>query len=308
LITHGAKSLVLDLRNNPGGLLREGIAISDLFLDKDQVLLTTRGRAPGMSQSVSDRAAQRWPGLPIVVLVNEGTASAAEIIAGALQDHDRAVLVGETTYGKGLVQTVYDLGDSTALKITTSRWYTPSGRLIQKPHAIDSVLSDTSRIARDTTTHHTDAGRKVRGGGGIAPDVAVDDRTLGAGARGLATALGAHFGDFRDVTTAYALETRERKTLTREDFVVTEEMRRTIRTRLAARGVTVDDATWLGGRPLVDSWLESDLARYVFGREAELRRRRANDPQLQSALTLLRQAATPRELLAHLPADSTTRR
>lgn len=308
LLAKGAKSLVLDLRNNPGGLLNEGIAISDLFLDPGQVVLTTHGRAPGASQSVTDRAAQRWPDLPMVVLVNDGTASAAEIVAGALQDHDRAVLVGETTYGKGLVQSVYDLGDSTALKITTSRWYTPSGRLIQKTHAIDSVLSDTLRIARDTTTHHTDGGRRVRGGGGIVPDLAVEDRALGAGPRALAEALGSHFGDFRDVTTAYALETRERGTLAREDFVVTDEMRRTVRTRLAARGVIVAESVWTAGRLLVDSWLETDLARYVFGREAELRRRRAGDPQLQAALVLLRRASTPRELLRLLPADSTAGR
>ena len=308
LVGAGAKSLVFDLRNNPGGLLDEGIAISDLFLDQGQMVLSTRGRAPGASRSWSDEARQRWPGLPIVVLVNEGTASAAEIIAGALQDHDRAVLLGAPTYGKGLVQTVYDLGDSTALKITTSRWYTPSGRLIQKPHAIDSVLSDTARVPPDTTTHRTDTGRRVRGGGGIAPDVVVEDGTLGAGARALALALGSHFGDFRDVTTAYALEARDRRSVTREDFVVTDEMRRTVRTRLAARGVRVEEGVWAAGRPLVDLWLGSDLARYVFGREAELRRRRASDPQLQAAVLLARRAATPRELLGLLPADSTARR
>jgi carboxyl-terminal processing protease len=308
LVRAGATSLVLDLRNNPGGLLTEGIMISDLFLDQGQTVLSTRGRAPGTTQSFADEATQRWPNLPIVVLVNEGTASAAEIIAGALQDHDRAVLLGAPTYGKGLVQSVYELGDSTALKITTSRWYTPSGRLIQKPHAVDSVLSDTSRVKPDTTTHRTDAGRRVRGGGGIAPDLAVEDGTLGAGARALALALGSHFGDFRDVTTAYALEAREKRLVTSEGFVVTEEMRRTIRTRLAARGVRVEDAVWTGGRPLVDQWLASDLARYVFGREAELRRRRAGDPQLQAAVALVRRATTPKSLLALLPADSTARR
>ena len=305
LVATGAKSLVLDLRNNPGGLLNEGVGIADLFLDRGQVVLSTQGRAPGTTQTWSDGAAQRWPDLPIVVLVNEGTASAAEIVAGALQDHDRAALVGEPTFGKGLVQTVYDLGDSTALKITTSRWYTPSGRLIQKPHAIDSVLSDTARVPRDTATHRTDAGRRVRGGGGILPDLPVVDGTLGAGARALAEALGSHFGDFRDITTAYALEAREQKSITREDFVVTEEMRRTVRARLVARNVRVNDAVWTAGRPLIDSWLASDLARYVFGRESELRRRRANDPQLQAAITLLRRAATPQALLRLLPADST---
>ncbi|HVX88183.1 MAG TPA: S41 family peptidase [Gemmatimonadales bacterium] len=308
MVAAGAKSIVLDLRNNPGGLLTEGVKVSDLFLDQGQVVLSTRGRAPGTTQSWSDEAPQRWPDLPLVVLVNEGTASAAEIIAGALQDHDRAVLVGDSTYGKGLVQTVYDLGDSTALKITTSRWYTPSGRLIQKAHAIDSVLSDTARVARDTVVHHTDAGRRVLGNGGIVPDIHVADQTIGAGARKLAEALGSRFGDFRDVTTAYALETRQQGSLRTEAFTVTPAMRAAIRTRLAARGVRIDDATWANGSALVDLWLGADLSRYVFGREAELRRRRATDPQLQAALTLLRGATTPQALLRSLAPDSTVRR
>ena len=308
MVAAGAKSVILDLRNNPGGLLTEGVAISDLFLDRGQVVLSTRGRAPGTTQSWSDQAAQQWPDLPLVVLVNEGTASAAEIIAGALQDHDRAVLVGDSTYGKGLVQTVYELGDSTALKITTSRWYTPSGRLIQKAHAIDSVLSDTARVARDTIVHHTDAGRRVQGNGGIVPDVHVADATIGAGARKLAEALGSRFGDFRDVTTAYALEARQAGTLRSEGFAITPAMRLAVRTRLAARGVRIDTPTWANGRALVDLWLGADLSRYVFGREAELRRRRATDPQLQAALTLLRGVTTPKALLRSLPADSTVGR
>jgi carboxyl-terminal processing protease len=307
LVAAGAKGLVFDLRNNPGGLLTEGVKVSDLFLDRGQQILSTRGRARGTTASWADEAAERWPELPIVVLVNEGTASAAEIIAGALQDHDRAVIVGTTTFGKGVVQTVYDLGDSTALKITTSRWYTPSGRLIQRHHDIDSVLSDSTKAPRDTTTHRTDAGRPVRGGGGIVPDIQVEDGTLGPGARKLAEALGSHFADFRDVTTAYALELRDRKGVTNEQFTVTDAMRGAIRTRLAARGVQVDDATWSAGRPLVDNWLTADIARYVFGREAELRRRRADDPQLRAALSLLGKARTSKALFALVPADTTRR-
>lgn len=308
LVAEGATSLVFDLRNNPGGLLTEGVLVSDLFLDRDQVVLSTRGRARGTSQSWADATPQRWPDLPIVVLVNEGSASAAEIIAGALQDHDRAVILGTPTFGKGVVQTLYDLGDNTALKITTSRWYTPSGRLIQKAHAIDSVLSDSTKVPRDTVVHRTDAGRRMSGAGGIVPDVVVEDATLGAGARKLAEAIGSKFGDFRDVTTAYALELRERKTVKDENFVVTDAMRREIRTRLAARGTRVDDATWATGAPLVDSWLSADIARYVFGREAELRRRRADDPQLKAAIALLRRASTPRELLTLIPQDTTDRK
>jgi len=305
LVEGGATGLVFDLRNNPGGLLTEGVKVSDLFLAQGQQILSTRGRARGTTASWADEAAERWPDLPIVVLVNEGTASAAEIIAGALQDHDRAVIVGTTTFGKGVVQTVFDLGDSTALKITTSRWYTPSGRLIQRRHDSDSVLTDSTKAPRDTTIHRTDAGRPVRGGGGIVPDLHVEDATLGAGARKLAEALGSRFADFRDVTTAYALELRERKTVTSEQFTVTDAMRTTVRTRLVARGVRIDDATWSAGRPLVDNWLSADIARYVFGREAELRRRRADDPQLRAALGLLSRARTPKALLEAVPADTT---
>lgn len=307
LTDSGATSLILDLRNNPGGLLNEGVKISELFLDPGQSVLSTRGRAPGTTQQWSDEDAQRWPKLPIVVLVNEGTASAAEIVAGALQDHDRVAVVGEPTYGKGLVQSIFDLGDSTALKMTTSRWFTPSGRLIQRFHTIDSTLSDTSRT-RDTVVHHTDLGRRVPGGGGIVPDLVVEDRALGPGAKKLADALGSHFADFRDLTTAFALEARSRHAITNEGFVITPAMRETIRQRLGNRGVTIDAATWAGGTSLVDLWLGADISRYVFGRQAELRRRRAEDPQLQAAVTLLGRAASPRALIDLLKPDSTSRR
>ena len=115
--------MVLDLRNNPGGLLDQGIKVSDLFLDPGQEVVSTRGRARGSTRQFYDEEKQLDPSLPIVVLVSEGTASAAEIIAGALQDHDRALIVGTPTFGKGLVQTLYPLGQETALKLTTARWY-----------------------------------------------------------------------------------------------------------------------------------------------------------------------------------------
>ena len=128
----GMKSLILDLRHNPGGLLDQGVKVADLFLDTKQEIVATRGRARGSTKEFFDDARQAWPELPIVVLVNDGTASAAEIIAGALQDHDRAVVVGTPTFGKGLVQTLFPLGEGVALKLTTARWYTPSGRTIQR--------------------------------------------------------------------------------------------------------------------------------------------------------------------------------
>ena len=124
LLGKGMRSLVVDLRTNPGGLLDQGVKVSDLFLDPGQEIVSTRGRARGSNRRFQDDAPQLWPKLPIVVLVNEGTASASEIISGALQDHDRALVLGVPTFGKGLVQTLFPLSDSAALKITTARWYT----------------------------------------------------------------------------------------------------------------------------------------------------------------------------------------
>src|SRR5260221_3110598 len=131
LLKQGMKSLIFDLRGNPGGLLDQGVAVSDLFLDPGKPIVETRGRAPGSSHEFSDTKPQQWPRLPIVVMVNGGSASAAEIIAGALQDHDRAVLVGTPTFGKGLVQSFWRLTPETGLKLTTAPWFTPSGRTIQ---------------------------------------------------------------------------------------------------------------------------------------------------------------------------------
>ena len=126
LVKQGMKSLILDLRANPGGLLDQGVAVSELFLDPGQEVVATRGRAPNSTKTFRDARPQPWPRLPVVVLVNGGTASAAEIITGALQDHDRAVVVGTPTFGKGLVQSLWQLTPETALKLTTARWYTPS--------------------------------------------------------------------------------------------------------------------------------------------------------------------------------------
>src|SRR6185437_7539690 len=146
----GMKSMILDLRLNPGGLLDQGVKVAELFLDKGQEIVSTKGRARGSSKEFYDEVRQLWPDLPIVVLVNEGTASAAEIIAGALQDHDRAVVVGSPTFGKGLVQTLFPLGDGVALKLTTARWYTPAGRTIQR--IAHDELDQAEQAAAEATT------------------------------------------------------------------------------------------------------------------------------------------------------------
>jgi carboxyl-terminal processing protease len=173
------KGLILDLRQNPGGLLSEGVGVADQFLKKGSVIVSHRGRA---STEKVYKAAHGNGGkdYPLVVLVNRGTASAAEIVAGAIQDHDRGLIAGETTFGKGLVQTVYPLSENTGLALTTAKYYTPSGRLIQRDYSnislYDYYYNDRANADAPTTSANhevkmTDSGRTVYGGGGITPDV-----------------------------------------------------------------------------------------------------------------------------------------
>src|ERR1041385_8075214 len=172
------KGLILDLRQNPGGLLSEGVAVADTFLHKGQLIVSHHGRSSPEKRYVASHG-NGGRDYPLVVLVNRGTASAAEILAGAIQDHDRGLIVGETTFGKGLVQTVYPLSENTGLALTTAKYYTPSGRLIQREYSSVSLYDYYySREQEDggggNANNHdiklTDSGRTVYGGGGITPD------------------------------------------------------------------------------------------------------------------------------------------
>ncbi|MBR4434171.1 MAG: S41 family peptidase [Bacteroidaceae bacterium] len=176
LVERGAKRLVLDLRSNGGGSLAEAVEIVNLFVPKGETVVETKGRLPQASNTYKTRHAATQPDMPLVVLVNGQTASAAEIVAGALQDLDRAVIVGTRTYGKGLVQVPRDLPYGANLKVTTSKYYIPSGRCIQ---AIDYAKRDedgnVGRIPDSlTTVFRTAAGREVRDGCGISPDIEVE--------------------------------------------------------------------------------------------------------------------------------------
>jgi carboxyl-terminal processing protease len=311
----GMKSLILDLRSNPGGLLDQGVEVSDLFLDTKQEIVSTRGRARGSTKQFFDDARQTWPELPIVLLVNEGTASAAEIIAGALQDHDRAVVVGTPTFGKGLVQTLFPLGEGVALKLTTARWYTPSGRTIQRTaeseeeqleqaalEASDTLVGEPEPSASDSAIkarpiYRTGAGRIVRGGGGIVPDFVIRSDTLTEAEREFAKSLGNDAPLFRDVLTGFALEQKSAKTVSTESFTITPSMRQQIYERLKQKGADLTREEFNQGGRLVDLQLGWEIARYVFGRPAEFRRRSNDDRQMQTALDLLRKADTPKKLL-----------
>ena len=314
LLKQGMKGLVLDLRGNPGGLLTQGVSVSDLFLDPGRKIVETRGRMAEMNRVYSDRAPQPWPNLPVVVLVNEYTASAAEIIAGALQDNDRAVIVGNATFGKGLVQTLWSFPNGTGLKLTTGRWYTPSGRTIQRTA---SSQQDQLALASAEANHtnwkwldslpsfKTVSGRVVKGGGGIVPDRLVRTDTLTDGEKAFAKGIGANVSALRDALVAEALSIKGRNGVTSQDFAVTPAMRQEVLDRLKTHDVVLTPEEIAGGTELLDQQIAYEIEGYVFGRVAQLRRQAGNDRQVQAALDLFQRGTTEAALLAQVAGGPT---
>jgi carboxyl-terminal processing protease len=305
------KTLVLDMRYNPGGLLEQGVEAADLFLDRGQEIVSMRGRAFGTTRDFNDSAKQHWPDLSMIVLVNEGSASAAEIVAGALQDHDRAVIIGATTFGKGSAQSVFAMPGGGALKLTTARWYTPVGRSIQKASSDSTAegeqqdqerltVSDTAAEVplRDRIPFRTDGGRTVYGGGGITPDLIVTDMERAEAELEFERALGTNIPRFRDALTEYALSLKTSKGLASPSFAVTERMREDLWRLLEKRGVTMDRETYEGADSLVSRLMSYEIARYVFGPEAEFQQRMRHDAVVKTALDLARGAESQRDLLA----------
>ncbi|MFL5606018.1 MAG: S41 family peptidase [Gemmatimonadaceae bacterium] len=296
----GARSLVLDLRGDPGGLLDQGVGVADLFLDAGQRIVSTRGRTSDENRAFADKAPQRFADMPLVVLTDSGTASASEIVAGALQDHDRALLVGTATYGKGSAQRVFRI-ENGAVKLTTALWYTPSGRSINRPRASASDDDGDSAPSPDSAAprpkFRTDAGRTVLGGGGIVPDVEVAGSAATKADKALQAALGAKVPQFRNTLVDYALTLKTSGSITSPDFVVTPAMRDELYQRLQARGVVVPRAVYDSAAPLVSRALGTQVTRFVFGQRAEFARGLRQDPTLAKALELLQGVDTPRALL-----------
>ncbi|MEO8911341.1 MAG: S41 family peptidase [Gemmatimonadaceae bacterium] len=294
LLGKGMKMLVLDMRTNPGGLLTQGVGVSDLFLSPGQKIVSMRGRLPEANREFADTAKQRWPDLPLIVLVDGRSASAAEIVAGALQDHDRALIVGRPTYGKGSAQSVVSFGELGGLKLTTARWFTPSGRSIARP-PVDNESDDPAPVIRGR--YRTDAGRVIYGGGGITPDVVAGDSVTPVAEAKFIRVLGANVGHFRDAITDYALSLKVSGGVTSPDFVVTPAMRDEVWKRMKARGIDIPRMAFDDAEPLVSRLIGFDIARYVFGGDAEFRRRASVDKPLQKALDLARGARSESDLL-----------
>ncbi len=292
LISRGARSLILDIRSNPGGLLEQGTAIADLFLDPGQKIVSLRGRIPEANKDFTDSTAQNWPKLPLTVLVDDKSASAAEIVAGALQDNDRAVIIGESTYGKGSAQSVIPLGGVGGLKITTARWFTPSGRSISR-----QVERSEDAPVPARTRYRTVSGRIVYDGGGITPDVIESDSAFAQDVRDFQTILARKVAQFRDALTDYARSLKGNGGVESQQFTVTPEMLDEVWSRMIARGVVMDRSIYDQYSGVVSQLLAYDIARYVFGPEAEFKRRVASDRAIKTALEIATGATTQRELL-----------
>ena len=292
----GMRELILDLRDNPGGLLDQGVAVSDLFLDRGEMIVSMRGRTPDANREFVDRAAQQWDGLPMVVLVNENSASASEIVAGALQDHDRAVLIGRTSYGKGSAQSLFPLAGGGALKLTTALWFTPVGRSINKKMNEDDESDELALAPAEETpsddraSYRTEGGRIVYGGGGIAPDVTVSDSARAAQELALTRALGTDVAKFRDALTAQAMSMKVSRVVRTPDFAIGPSTLDAFRQRLERDGVVIDDDAFESSRDIITRLLTYEVARYVFGPEVEFLRRARNDDVVQTAVRIVKGA------------------
>jgi carboxyl-terminal processing protease len=281
--------LILDLRNNGGGLLSQAVGLSDMFLDKNEIVVSHRGRSSPERRYYAVRGNQGLE-VPIVVLINGQSASASEIVAGAIQDHDRGLIVGETSFGKGLVQTQLPLSEDTALLLTTARYYTPSGRLIQRDYKNVSLYDYhyNPQKPKQPEVKLTDSGRQVFGQGGITPDDFVaapkqDDFQQALYRRGVFYLTPQGVGDF----TRFYLSAKPDVT---KDFVVTDEVINEFRKYLSNQHIKYtepeiqENLTWL-------KWqIKREVFTSVFGLNEGFKVALQDDPQLDKAIDLIPQS------------------
>lgn len=299
----GLRGLILDMRSNPGGLLDEGIEVSELFLNPGDRVVETRGRAPGQTETISARREQAWPDLPVVVLIDEMSASASEIVAGALQDHDRALVIGAPSYGKGSVQSLYRVTGGGILRLTTAHWYTPVGRSIEKRRedfeevlpngalSLQGALVQTDEVL-ERPVFESMGGRTLYGGGGITPDRWILADTLTSAETRAVNALFRQAGLFTSGVFNFAVEyVRDTPGLSR-DFEVDDAMLDQLHAYLRDRGLETSQETLDAAERFVRVRLEREIALQAFGEAGEAEHLFRYDTQLQDALRILRQVET----------------
>jgi carboxyl-terminal processing protease len=293
----GMQRLLLDLRDNPGGPLNQAISVSNRFLKQGKLIVYTRGRVPNADEDYHASTQGEYTDVPLIVLVNRNSASASEIVSGAMQDHDRGLVVGETTFGKALVQGVYSLRNGSGLALTTGRYYTPAGRLIQRPWdgSFDEYLTysarDQQRREHDPSElKYTFGGRKVYSGGGIEPD-----RFIAGPAEGFNPArwsrMLAQRGAFisfaerftKDGDTRPGAQSAARHKVA-PGWQVTDEMVQEFKAFLTDERVRVDEAAFNADAAFIKAMIRFEVDADLFGIEEARRNLVRVDPQAQSAL------------------------
>ncbi|MBW8862278.1 MAG: S41 family peptidase [Acidobacteria bacterium] len=299
LTQKGMKRLLFDLRGNPGGPLDQAIKVASEFLTAGQMVVYTRGRVANSDQDYHvDREGGEFPGIPIVLLANRNSASASEIVTGALQDHDRAYVVGETTFGKALVQSVYRISGGAGLALTTAHYYTPSGRLIQRPWdaSFDEYLSyslrdqDANKPHNPTDLKHTDAGRNVYSGGGIEPDKRVSGPIEGFNPGRFGRALYAR-STFANYAQKYTAEGDTRvtqhssgRTSVNPNFTVDAAMVADYKEFLKGDKVKIDEDAFAKELDFIKAMIRFEIDNAVFGIADARRHLISVDPHAQAAL------------------------
>jgi len=299
LSSKGMKQLILDLRDNPGGPLDQAIRVSNRFLPRGDMIVYTRGRVRNSEQDYRGTQETSVPELPVVVMTNRNSASASEIVAGALQDHDRAWVVGETTFGKALVQSVYKISEGAGLALTTARYYTPSGRLIQRPWdgTFDEYLTYSLREQEERREHKpdelklTDSGRQVYSGGGVEPDRFLVGPVEGFNPTRFGRSLYAR-QVFADFAQRYSAEGDTRITggknnrTVAANFTVSDAMLADFKAFLVEEErVKLDEDAFTKDVEFIKAMIKYDIELQLFGVEEARKHLLTKDPQAQFALT-----------------------
>jgi len=299
----GMKKLIFDLRDNPGGLLSRAVDVADIFLDPGEVIVSTRGRINSSNQVFKARRTPLWSGGPVITMISGGSASASEIVSGALQDHDEAVIMGTASYGKGSVQTIIDLRDRYALKLTTAKYYTPSGRCIHSDRRAGED-HQTLLTAEDTAqVFYTDSGRRVRGGGGITPDLITPPDSMVEAERKIFRQA----GKFRNLLFRFAVKHKSEhpeyvneqlnsvayaENFRDQVFVLSDEVMNDVRAMMLDEGFELSEQEFEDTDRLLRQWVYYYIADAGYDHNTAQRISAGYDNQLQQALELIESASS----------------
>ncbi len=312
----GMTKLVLDLRSNPGGYLEQAFRMANEFLKGGLKVVYTKGRRSEFDESFVARGNGEFQNIPLIVLISNGSASASEIVAGAIQDHDRGLIVGETSFGKGLVQRQFDLADGSAFRLTTARYYTPSGRCIQRPYRPGESEEDYYREAygreekdtvnveheaeRDTTKPRfkTDAGRIVYGGGGITPDYIIRAGRLTDYAAKVRSRVFEFVSGYMDQNSPTLRKKYGKDDVDRflAEFTVPDDLLQSFIDFTKKSKIEFNKESYEKDKKYIAVWIKSQIARSLFGNEGVFKAYLETDNQFQKALSLFPEAVKLAEL------------